>query len=72
MITYLVVVGPIGIPSLVRVEPDGSWMCVAGIFKGRYIRNDKEVRHICKDGDIFTDLGLAIENGELKQTQEAL
>ena len=54
----LVVVGGLGIPSIVRVEPDGSWMCVAGTFKGRPIRSDKSVRHVCRDGDIFEDLGL--------------
>ncbi len=61
----LVVIGGLGIPSIVRVEPDGSWMCVAGIFKGRPINADKSVRHVCQDGDIFEDLGLAVQGGEL-------
>lgn len=63
--SLLVVVGGLGIPSIVRVEPDGSWMCVAGIFKGRVIRSDKPVRHVCRDGDIFEDLGLEVRGGEL-------
>jgi len=61
----LVVVGGLGIPSIVRVEPDGSWMCVAGTFKGRPIRSDKSVLHVCRDGDVFEDLGLEVRGGEL-------
>jgi len=63
--TLLVVVGGLGIPSIVRVEPDSSWMCVAGIFKGRPILTNKPVRHVCQDGDIFEDLGLEVRGGEL-------
>lgn len=61
----LVVVGGLGIPSIVRVEQDGSWMCVRGIFKGRPIRTNKPVRHVCRDGDIFEDLGLVVRGSEL-------
>lgn len=63
--TLLVVRGGLGIPSIVRVEPDGTWMCVAGIFTGRSIRANKEVVHICEDGDVFVDRGLVVRDGEL-------
>jgi len=63
--TLLVVVGSLGIPSLVRVQPDGSWMCVEGIFRGRPIRAVKRICHVCQDGDVFEDLGLEVRNGRL-------
>lgn len=61
----LVVVGGLGIPSIVRVEADGSWTCIAGIFKGRPILTNKPVRHVCQDGDIFEDLGVVVRAGRL-------
>lgn len=63
--TLLVVCGGLGIPSIVRVECDGSWRCVAGIFKGRPIRTDKKIVHVCEEGDVFEDLELVICGGEL-------
>jgi hypothetical protein len=63
--TLLVVRGGLGIPSIVRVERDGSWWCVAGIFKGRPILRGKPVLHVCEDGDIFEDLKLTVHDGEL-------
>ena len=43
---FLVVVGSRGIPSLVRVERDGSWLCVGGIFKVRKLGKTKAVKHV--------------------------
>lgn len=64
--SHLVVVGNLGIPSLVRVEADGTWRCVAGIFRGREVRAEgKRVVHVCQDGDVFEDLGLVVRGGVL-------
>jgi len=61
----LVVVGALGIPSIVRVESDGSWWCVAGPFRGRSVGTSKTVAHVCEDGDVFEDLGVVVRGGEL-------
>ena len=65
----LVVVGGFGIPSIVRVEPDGSWTCVAGIFCGRKMAPaGRRVVRVCEDGDVFEDVGpfgVRVDGGRL-------
>ena len=69
--THLIAVGGLGIPSLVRVEDDGSWLCVAGIFKGRPISTHKSVVRVCEEGDYFEDIGARILNGKLVTDEHA-
>jgi len=63
--SFIVVRGGIGIPSLVQVQDDGAWLCVAGIFKGRELSHGKKVVHVCEDGDVFEDLGVEVRGREL-------
>lgn len=63
--TLLVVRGNLGVPYIVRVEAAGMWVCIYGIFKGRHIQSNKQVLHVCEDGDTFDDIGLVVRGGEL-------
>ena len=60
--------GAIGVPYIVRVQGDGTWLCVAGVFSGRHWDGPTKSRRalaIIEEGDVIEDLGLVARGGEL-------
>ena len=62
----LIARGAIGVPYIVRVQGDGTWLCVAGIFSGRrVVARRRRALAIIEEGDVIEDLGLVARGGEL-------
>lgn len=68
---FIVILGGLGIPQIVRVTTEDTWEGVLGFAKGRIVNAEgKQIVHVCQEGDIFEDIGLVVRDGELVPVQQ--